>query len=316
MRALLKLFVALSGGVVAISLSAHAATLIPVNPVPGSVETDVLGINDNNVIAGMYFTADGVEHGFFGPLNGAYTTFDFMTGGTIARAISNSGYITGVFNNQGNGGHCSWGEFERSPTGAISTINDRHTPLNGVVQGINSSELFVGEYCQPDGTINGYYGKRNRFKASLTLPFTTSWTAPRGISRLGAVVGGYLTAAGAFSGFLLNNGVASTVNYPDPSAAGTFLEGINDKGLVSGTWQDTNGTYWAFIWDMSSNTFTTINLPNSTFAQAFQVNRDGLVALYSNVGSFIYCPKPKSRCPKSGLSAIEVATKPIHASPE
>lgn len=189
-------------------------------------------------------------------------------------------------------------------------------PLNGVVQGINASGQFVGEYCQPDGTIKGYYGKDGKFESFLKLPFNTSWTEPRGISKSGVVVGGCYATDGTSMGFLLQNGVATTVNYPDPSELSTLLEGVNDNGQASGTWQDTNGTYWAFVLDISSGTFATIGVPNSTFAQAFQVNRYGLVALYSDVGSFIYCPRAKSRCPNSGQEAIEIATKPIHISPD
>ena len=41
--------------------AAHAATLIAVVPFPGSTGTSVSGINDNNVIAGMYTTADTIQ---------------------------------------------------------------------------------------------------------------------------------------------------------------------------------------------------------------------------------------------------------------
>src|ERR1044071_2471165 len=69
--------------------SALGGTLVPVTPFPGATTTIVFGINDDGVIAGSYRDSDGIEHGFFGPLNGTYTRFDYGGGssGTAPRAL-------------------------------------------------------------------------------------------------------------------------------------------------------------------------------------------------------------------------------------
>src|ERR1700761_5145743 len=80
----------------AASAAQSAATLVPVAPYPGSTTTQISAINDNNEITGNYKNADGVEHGFFGPLGGPYTSFDYPGGvETEPRSINNAGIIVG-----------------------------------------------------------------------------------------------------------------------------------------------------------------------------------------------------------------------------
>src|ERR1043165_4705362 len=77
--------------------SALAGTLVPVTPFPGATTTIVFGINDAGVIAGSYRDSNGIEHGFFGPLNGTYTSFDYggTRSGTQTRALHDDGALLG-----------------------------------------------------------------------------------------------------------------------------------------------------------------------------------------------------------------------------
>ena len=65
-----------------------AATVVPVTPAPGAVQTIVFGINRHGEITGSWIDTSNVTHGFFGPLNGTYTSFDYggTSTGTAARA--------------------------------------------------------------------------------------------------------------------------------------------------------------------------------------------------------------------------------------
>jgi len=56
--------------------AASAATYVPVVPASGSTSMKIQGINDKNEIAGGYYTADGIEHGFVGTADGTYQTFN------------------------------------------------------------------------------------------------------------------------------------------------------------------------------------------------------------------------------------------------
>jgi len=92
-----KFFLGTSALALAVMTQAQAATIVTVTPPDGATATTVFGINDHGVIAGSYVDANGVEHGFFGPLNGAYTTFDLggTTTSTEPRALNDDGDITG-----------------------------------------------------------------------------------------------------------------------------------------------------------------------------------------------------------------------------
>jgi uncharacterized membrane protein len=290
---------------------AGKVTLIPVVPVPGSTTTAVFGINDNNVIVGSYTTPDGHEHGYFGTLAGSYTTFDVANNGTEPRSISNDGTIIGFSNSVAIGHEHNLQAFERLPDGTIEPIKRHGAQVFGIIQGINNSrDEFVGDNAITDSDIEGYYGIKGKYKASLTLPFDTPETHPRGINGARAVVGSYYVNAETSSGFLLQGGNATVVNFPDPSAVSTYLEGLNDKGLATGLWVDNSSDAFAFTWDTATNVFTTIHVPSATFVEAWGVNKAGLVAVTSDAGAFIYCPKAKSKCPSNGQDAIEEAATP------
>src|SRR5215467_13852793 len=97
MRVLSKVLLAASALALTAASQAYADTVVPVTPPDGAVATIVFGINNRGVIAGIYVDSAGVEHGFFGPLNGSYTTFDLggTTIGTEPRALNDAGDLTG-----------------------------------------------------------------------------------------------------------------------------------------------------------------------------------------------------------------------------
>lgn len=92
----------LAAPIAALSLSfgavtaAYGGTLIPVPQVPNSMETDVFGVNDNNVVTGAYIDEQFVEHGFAGTLDGQYTFFDYDKGSdTLGLAVNKDGVVFG-----------------------------------------------------------------------------------------------------------------------------------------------------------------------------------------------------------------------------
>jgi len=294
-----------------LSAAAAAATLIPILPVQGSDpnSTGVFGINKSNIIVGFYTTDNyAVRHGFLGTLDGNYTTFDYggNATGTTARAINDDNWVTGIADDEDCPliGEC---EFVRQPDGTILNIEKDGVPLEGTVQGITAKEKLVGDYYTPDFHHYGYYGKAANYVKDLTLPCCTS-VRPRAINRSGAVAGFYTTRRA--HGFLLQNGIVTKIDYPDPNAYYTFPEGLNDGGLVAGNWNDKRQKHsYAFEVDTTTMTFTPINIPGATYTQAWGVNNAGLVAVGSDAGVFIYCPHAKNKCPASAR-AIEIPDMP------
>jgi hypothetical protein len=308
-------FVLLAAGL--IGSSAQAGTLIPVVPVAGSTGMTVFGINDNNIIVGSYTDANGVEHGYFGPLDGSnYTTFSYKgnkADGTQPRSINNENYVAG-YAPATNEGLLSGYEFVRNPgTGKITTIEKNHVPLDGVAQGITVNAISVGDYWNaPDNTVRfGYEAVAGKYKHDITLPVDTTRAAPRGINSTGDIAGFYDPSATSH-GFVIQNGVFSTIDYPDASEVSTGLEGINDNGLVTGGWGDSSGNFHAFTLDLGTSTFTHFDVKGATVVQLFGLNNSGFIAVDTDTGggAFIYCPMKKKKCPSNG-QAISLGT-PIH----
>lgn len=292
-----------------------AATIIPVIPVAGSTKTEVLAINDDDVIAGDYFTPDGVEHGFFGTLDGNYTTFDYgeVGGGTEPRGINDAGYITG-FANSSAGSPCQLVPFERDPHGMIVTVMKDGSPLNGQVQQIDNPGLFAGNYCDGDGTKIGYYGANGRYLGAIS-GFSHGSIAPRGVNKQG-VIDGWFVPDGASNalGFVLQSGILAVVYYPDPSAVDTFLTSINKKRLATGGWDtgDFSGLN-GFVLDLPRGEFVPIAIPGASYAQAFGINDAGVLAVDTDIGPFVYCLKRRG-CPGEGRHVAD--GRSIHVPPE
>lgn len=57
---------------------------------------------------------------------------------------------------------------------------------------------------------------------------------------------------------------------------------------------------------MMTATFTRLRPPGSSYSWAWGINKRGLIAMTSDVGSFIYCPNAK-RCPSTGTDVADGA---------
>src|ERR1043166_5147361 len=221
--------------------SALAGTLVPVTPFPGATTTLVFGINDGGVIAGSYRDSDGIEHGFFGPLNGTYTTFDYggTSIGTEPRAIDDDGDLNGF---AADPAFAVGQEFLRRSDGTISTISKGGVTLDGVAQGLLKQKgiTSTGDYIDPDtGLRLGYLAQGGVWQSDVTVALNSPRTSPRGMNGLGTIAGFFIDSAAVQHGFILGKGPLQVI---DADASGTTaLEGINKKELVSGQFTGADG---------------------------------------------------------------------------
>ncbi|MGH6875856.1 MAG: hypothetical protein ACREHV_00605 [Rhizomicrobium sp.] len=268
--------------------------------VSGSTETVAFGINDSGTVTGLYLDSNGVEHGFVGPDNGSnYSSFDDSTApDTQGRGISPDGHITGIANAL-SGDASTYIPFERTPKGAITDVTRNGMTLNYLIQGINSKDIFTGNYENSSLQYIGHVGKNAKYASSIKLNgIDNTGVAGRDIDDAGDIVGWYLDAGGNEHGFLLSRGKATTIDHP---GGATTLEGINNKGTISGLYTDTSGNRHGFTYDIKTRKFHEIAVPGSTFVEVWGLNDQGLVALDGEnsdgvfVG-YIYCPSSKN-CP-------------------
>lgn len=106
----------------------------------------------------------------------------------------------------------------------------------------------------------GYHGftYANGVYTTLDDPLSrTGQTYATAINDAGTVAGLYVDNAGAH-GFVYQNGNYTTVDIP--GATGTEIYGINNNGVLSGTYFDASGGTHAFIDD--SGTITTVDDPS------------------------------------------------------
>jgi uncharacterized membrane protein len=301
-----KLRLGAAGVALLATSQAYAATLVTVTPPAGAVATTVFGINDHGVIAGSYVDSAGVEHGFTGPLNGTYTTFDYggTSIGTEPRALNDDGDITGF---AGDPSFAVGAEFLRdAKKGTISTFEKDGIPLDGIAQGITrKKDTSTGDYIDPNtGIRTGYLGKNGDYQSDVDLGLGAIRTSPRGINKHGTLAGFYVDSGGVTHGFILGkSGVPQVI---DADASGTTsLEGINKKELVTGQVTDSSGNIHSFLYDNATGTFTTIDIPDgSTLQQAWGINDQGQVAVSTDVATYIYCTRD-NHCPDGGTAIAD-----------
>ena len=281
----------------AVSLSAQAAVLIPVPSAPNSTVTTAFGINDSFQISGSYIGAeDGIEHAFFGTLDGNYTSFDAGDGGSEARAINNSGHIVGYSNSQ-NGFTSDTPIFERMPSGKLLTVPG----VFGRAQGIdNAKNRFAGtRWDVPNHQAVAFRGMHGEFRKDVRIPEVHQASEGNSINSDGVVVGDYFRPP--THGFIGSGNHMQIVDYPSDQSAGTVMEGINDSGQTTGQWVDSSGNTHSFLLDIASNTFTDIAVTGATNVYAWNINNAGAVAVSSDAGSYVWCKKARA-CPSGGAA--------------
>jgi uncharacterized membrane protein len=294
-------------GLLALPAASHAATVVVVTPPPGAVQSIVFGINNHNVIAGSWIDTSNVTHGFVGPLNGTYTSFDYggTSTGTAARALDNDGNIVGF----AAGPNLYVGtEFLRQADGTIVTIEKNGVPLDGVAQGIiRKGEGSTGDYVinAKTGLRTGYLASDGTYETDVTLQLGELTTNPRAINDAGTLAGFYREQNDvSMHGFIFKKGIVEVVNADDSGT--TSLEGINKNELASGQVIDIAGNPHSFVFNNRTGLFTTINIQDgSQEQQAWGINDKGQVAVSTGIGaSYIYCTNDH-QCPHGGQQVAD-----------
>ena len=205
------------------------------------------GINDAGVIVGTTFEDPSPSRGFV--LSGGAYTFFTRPGWatTYARAISNSGLVTGYSE---DGAGASSGYLYNPVTATFTDITVPGSFFT-IAQGINNAGQVVGSAVlpggtqaflrQPDGTI-------------VLFQIAGNPTRARGITDTGLMTG-FVTMGAVTSGFVGNSLGYQLLDVPGSTF--TVGEAINNAGQVSGLYYDAAGATRGFI-------ATPVSLPTGT----------------------------------------------------
>lgn len=158
------------------------------------------------------------------------------------------------------------------------------------VGGINRHGIMVGGFCDYGcNPITGTHGFTYDHGSYTTIDFPNlpmgSSTTAYGINNLGQIVGGYCLKAPncppgialpPTHGFLDDNGVFTTLDYP--GAVATGASAINDAGAIVGTYDINLTGPHSFLYQ--NGVYTNIDFPNANFTVATAITNQGVVGGY------------------------------------
>jgi probable HAF family extracellular repeat protein len=206
---------------------------------PGSTQTWLNGLNDRGQAVGFAFV--GTELIDFIYAYGVFTPIDLPG---LANGMNNAGDIVGSYTDSTGTRH---GYLYSG--GSVQTIDVPSSPSTSAM-GINDRGEIVGSYIL-GSTTHGFVYSAGVF-TMIDYPGADS-TAPTAISNNGKITGAFYPGFGP-RGFIYERGSYTSFAVPESvycvgghEHAGTFSQGVNDRGEVTGSWfgylADQQGAY-------------------------------------------------------------------------
>lgn len=202
---------------------------------PGSVQTQVIGIDNAGDTDGFFIDVNGVTHGFT-KIAGNYNTADFPgTNFNQLLGLNNKSQAAGYFADASNIDH----PYVLALNGSVySEIFIPNAAGGAQATGINDAGEVVGFYIDGAGTNHGFTLVSGTF-TTIDFPGAT-FTQVLGVNNYGVLTGVYLDAVNASHGFVTAGGVFQSID--DPNGVGTTVaNGINARGDLVGFYVDSNG---------------------------------------------------------------------------
>jgi hypothetical protein len=214
---------------------------------PGSIQTQVVAINNHGDTAGFWVDGNGTNFGFI-QWNGVFTSYkNPNTGaGTVNQllGLNDNGIAVGFYTDAQGINH---GYKLNQNNGHFTEI----VPPGGnnvTAAGINDHGDVVGFLTASNKSIVSFLLKGNTF-SEFDFPHSTNTTA-LGVNSSDQVVGVYTDTAGKMHGFLLSSPFnhAKWQTIDDPNGIGTTtINGLNDKGQLVGFYVDNAGNTDGFL---------------------------------------------------------------------
>jgi hypothetical protein len=214
---------------------------------PGSMQTQVTGLNNSGDTCGFWVDANGNNFGFI-EWNGVFTSYkNPHTGkGTVNQllGINDAGIAVGFYTDANGVNH---GYTVNQATGKFAAV----VPTNGsnvIASGINNAGDVVGFETTGSGNVDGFLRKNKKF-TSFSFPGSNN-TSPLGVNKNDEIVGFFVDSASAMHGFTLTMPLtdAKFKLVDDPLGKGTTtINGLNDKAELVGFYVDSAGNTDGFL---------------------------------------------------------------------
>jgi len=217
---------------------------------PGSVQTQVTGLNDNGVTVGFWSsmnTASMANNNFgFWERNGKFHNANFPTGTPASPpvdqllGVNDSGTAVGFYTDASGNNH---GYKVNIDTGKFSSVTDPGSPSASLTAAaINNGGDIAGFYTNAAGNTDGFLKAGGKF-TDLAVPGAAA-TMALGVNDHDEVVGTYTVGTGssaAMHGFTWTPG-GGFHTFDDPQGMGTTtINGVNDAGDLVGFYVDSTG---------------------------------------------------------------------------
>src|SRR5215216_4341373 len=192
--------------------------------VPGTVQTNLLSINDvDDFTGGFDPDGSGIFQGFVS-VDGTLTSFSVPgAAGTFAYEINNSEELTVGYYIDGVILH----GYYRDSSGALHFPIDPSGSTTTVLFGLNDKNWVVGRYADSGGATHGlFFIPPNQF-ATFDYPGST-FTSLNGINDKGVICGRYVDASGIAHGFL-----ARVRGTPPTQAVGPEMKAPTSRSRVT-----------------------------------------------------------------------------------
>ena len=257
---------------------------------PGDTFTQLLGINNSDVIAGFHGSV--TAQGFTLTLPASFTSQNYPgSSSSMVTGINGAGDTSGIYVDSAGTSH-----GYTDVGGVFSTVDEPGTAFNQAL-GINDGLETVGySSTDPTGaTSQVAYSQQGGLFTNLVLPSNVDSQAV-GVNNAGNIVGFYQPTSTTSVGFL---DVGGTITKLDPFGS-TFVQalGVSNTGEIVGLYVDGGGNTDGFT-DIGGS-FTSFVVPGSVGQTVVNgVNDKGqLVGFYTdandNVDGFVATPVPET----------------------
>jgi hypothetical protein len=223
---------------------------------PNDTFTQLLGINDFDVIAGYHGAT--INKGFvFTPPN-HFTDENFPASAqTQVTGINDRFKTAGFYIDTGGLNH----GFLRTPGGTFSTVDFPGTKFNQLL-GLNFHAQAVGYFADSPGFTLDHayiYDANGGVFLQIVIPLAVNGSQATGINDQQEVCGFYIDSGMGTHGFVLNFGTLTTLNFP--GASSTQALGLNDQGQVVGVYT-VGAAMHGFVYNSKHGHFYSVDDPN------------------------------------------------------
>lgn len=238
----------------------------------------LLGINDAGQISGYFGSGEDAKHPNKGfvilPPYGGHSLRDVNYPGSVQTqvvGIANDGTLVGFYVDRrgANHGFIRWHDRFRTVDFPGTTSHPKFVQLLG----ISSTGIVAGFFNDAAGNAHGFlFDLRTSRFALVQLPVRATSVTVTGINARGQVVG-FFTVGKITNAFLWSKRSFLVIKLGNRT--NTQALGINNKGVVVGSFVDGAGVTRGFVW--VPGLLRTVTFPKSTSTVVNGINNNGLI---------------------------------------